>query len=40
MRKNSKDIKIYFAGEGQPVIYFWKIDEAGTGELNYKYIDY
>ena len=40
MRKNSKDFEIYFAGKGQPVIYFWKIDEAGTGELNYKYIDY
>ena len=46
MRKISKDFKIYFAGKGQPVIYFQKIDEArylGTGELdysNYRYIDY
>ena len=40
MRKNSKDFKIYCAGKGQPFIYFQKIDEAGTGELNYRYIDY
>ena len=40
MHKNSEDFKIYCAKKGQPFIYFQKIDEAGTGAINYGYIDY